>query len=275
MRALEICCVVIVLLYVTLRLRGAHTRRRVAMRLALLALAGFVGEDSVIRAYGFYAYDGAWSVFLDRVPLLIVVIWPIVIDSATELARGLGARRLALAAGAIILADAALIEPIAVQAGLWRWSEPGLFAVPPIGILGWAFFGAAATGWFERNDRQRRPPLADVAVIAVAPLAAHALLVATWWALLRWVNGPILSWGAAIAAWMMMVPLATLAWRRGLGRTLAPKDLVRRAPGAAFFFVLLIVWGRDVAPLVAYAIAFALPYVALLPWPTRVPARSH
>ena len=52
--------------------------------------------------------------------------------------------RVALLGAAIVLADASLIEPIAVRAGLWRWTEPGLFAVPLVGIVGWAFFAWAA-----------------------------------------------------------------------------------------------------------------------------------
>ena len=65
---------------------------------------------------------------------------PVVILSALELAESLTKTRTTLLCAAIALADAALIEPVAVRAGLWRWHEPGLFGVPPIGILGWAFF---------------------------------------------------------------------------------------------------------------------------------------
>src|SRR5439155_24844517 len=114
-------------------------------RLALLVVASWIGEDSVIRVYGFYHYARGWALFVDQVPLAIVVIWPVVIDSAWGLARCLaaGARAQALLAAAFVLADASLIEPIAVRAGLWRWTEPGLFAVPPVGILGWALFAGA------------------------------------------------------------------------------------------------------------------------------------
>ena len=72
MLALELCCAAIVAVYVIVR-------RDAMLALALLAVAGFLGEDSVIRAYGFYYYSPRWHLFLDRVPLMIVLIWPIVI----------------------------------------------------------------------------------------------------------------------------------------------------------------------------------------------------
>src|SRR3954465_1154321 len=78
----ELTCAAIVALYVA-------ARRDAIPTLALLAVAGFVGEDSVIRAYGFYFYSPRWPLFLDRVPLLIVLIWPVVIHSAWRLGRAL------------------------------------------------------------------------------------------------------------------------------------------------------------------------------------------
>jgi hypothetical protein len=42
-------------------------------------------------------------------------------------------------------------------------------------------------------------------------------------------------------------------------------------PAAAFFFALLALHGRDLAPLVAYALAFAPPYMAMTAWS---PARA-
>ena len=46
-------------------------------------------------------------------------------------------RCLPLAAGLLILFDAALVEPVAVSAGLWSWSESAVLGVPLIGIAGW------------------------------------------------------------------------------------------------------------------------------------------
>lgn len=249
MVTLELACAAIVALYVA-------ARRDAIPSLAWLALAGFVGEDSVIRAYGFYFYSPRWHFFVDKVPLLIVLIWPVVIHSAWTLARRLAPARAALAGAAIVLADASLIEPIAVHAGLWRWTEPGLFAVPPIGILGWAYFAGAAMWCLERR-RPSLPPL-------LAPVVTHALLLGSWWLALRWISRPLPPWPAAALAWTVLGALATLARRRRFGRALPPSELMLRAPGAAFFFAVLARYGRDLPSLCAWSVAFAFPYVALL-----------
>ena len=251
MLALELTCAAIVAVY-------AWARRDALPTLALLAVAGFLGEDSVIRAYGFYYYSPRWHLFLDRVPLLIVLIWPIVIHSAFTLARRLQPRaHLApLVGAAIVLADASLIEPIAVHAGLWTWTEPGLFAVPPIGIVGWAYFAGAAMACLQGE----RP----VAALLVAPLATHLLLVASWWGAFKWLSRPLPAWPFAVAAWLVLGALAAVAARLHLGRRVPRADLLLRGPGAAFFFVLLGVYGRDLPALVVYALAFTPPYFALL-----------
>jgi hypothetical protein len=251
MLALELACAAIVALYVI-------ARREAVPQLVLLAVAGFAGEDSVIRAYGFYFYSPRWHLFLDRVPLLIVLIWPIVIHSAWSLARRLSTRAawVPLVGAGLVLADASLIEPIAVHAGLWRWTEPGLFAVPPVGIVGWAFFAGAAMACLERA----RP----VAAVILAPLATHVLLVASWWAAFKWLSRPLPAWPFVVAAWLVLGTLAALALRFHVGRRIPRADLLLRGPGAAFFFVLLGLHGRDLPSLVAYALAFAPPYLALL-----------
>jgi hypothetical protein len=253
MLALELVCAAIVAVYVAARGEALPT-------LALLAVAGFLGEDSVIRAYGFYYYSPRWHLFLDRVPLMIVLIWPIVIHSAWSLARRLAPRNglVPLVGAAIVLADASLIEPIAVHAGLWRWTEPGLFAVPPIGIVGWAYFAGAAIAWLERS-RAERP----VAVVVVAPLATHALLVASWWLAFKWLSRPLPAWPFVVAAWVLFGALAALFVARRVGRRVPRADLLLRGPGAAFFFVLVGLYGRDLPSLVAWALAFVPPYLAL------------
>jgi hypothetical protein len=281
MRGIELACAAIVAVYVALRLRSAgSSRTAVALRLAALASAAWVGEDSVIRAYGFYGYAPEWSAMLDRVPLLIVAIWPVVIDSAHGLARQLasGAARVALLAGAIVLADASLIEPIAVHAGLWSWSagEPrALFAVPLVGVVGWSLFATAAVAVFEALDGEsaqgaaRSTPDAraaraawSFAVVAVAPLATHVALVAVWWGAFRWFGAGTSPWTPPLVAWGLLGSATAVAWRAGPRASVA--SIMARAPGAAFFFVLLAATARDSRPLVAYALAFAPPYVALV-----------
>ncbi|MCU1279462.1 MAG: hypothetical protein JWM53_3008 [bacterium] len=253
MLALELVCAAIVALY-------AVARREALPQLSLLAVAGFLGEDSVIRAYGFYFYSPRWHLFLDRVPLLIVLIWPVVIHSAWSLARRLSPRAawVPLVGAGLVLADASLIEPIAVHAKLWTWTEPGLFAVPLIGIVGWAYFAGAAMVCLERV----RP----AAAVVVAPLATHVMLVASWWGLFKWLAQPLRAGPFIVAAWVILGTLALIAARARPGRGVPEfrKDLLLRGPGAAFFFVLLILYARDQPSLCLYAAAFAAPYFALL-----------
>lgn len=295
---LEIVCLTIVASYVVARLlqaSGGGQRRAFLGRFAVLAVASFLGEDSVIRAYGFYAYATGWSARLDHVPLVIVLVWPVVIDSAATLARALvtpigGGKkhpslsdsvRVATLGAAIVLADASLIEPIAVRAGLWRWIEPGLFGVPLIGILGWAFFAWTTIMVFELA---RGPALAIV--LAVAPIVTHALIIVSWWALFRWISGERSAVAAAGLAWGAAIVVATRTARDALaGRGLAVVpigELLVRLPGALFFFVLLgmtayapsVFASPDArvyaAPdagllaLAAYAAAFAPPYLTAL-----------
>lgn len=274
MAALQWVCAAIVAIYLAVRAQRDKTPAALFGRFVLLAVAGWIGEDTCIRAYGLYAYERDWWLFLDRVPLMIVVIWPVVIDSAHLLARRVlgeraGPGAVALTAAAFVLADASLIEPVSVRAGLWRWTEPGLFAVPLIGIAGWAYFAGACVAVFEHNARRRPAFVADIALIPIAPLLTHALLLASWWSALRWVKGTVPGWVAALAAWCALVPLAAIAWRRGTRRRVPAPDILVRLPGALFFFALLAMHGRNEHALVVYALSFAPPYLALVPWPTR------
>jgi hypothetical protein len=281
MRGTELACASIVALYLLVRLGAPGAKRgAIVVRLLCLACAAWVGEDSVIRAYGFYGYSPEWSLFIDRVPLLIVAIWPVVIDSAHILARSLasagGPWRIAFTGGLIVLGDASLIEPIAVRAHLWSWSADnvrGVFDVPAIGILGWAYFAAAAIAWLELCERRGGAASHDALVIGVAPVVAHAALVASWWCAFKWVGAMPGEWVIPVAAWVVAVPLTLAAW----GRAAVPlRAVLARAPGAAFFFGLLATTAAGRPGLVLYALAFAPPYLALVVRSKRLvsPSRS-
>lgn len=132
---LELVCAAIVALYVVVRARRDPEPKRFLSRLFFVAVAGWTGEDSIIHAYDFYGYSREWTVLLDELPLMVLVIWPVVISSAWDLARRLAgdSTKAVLLGAAIVLFDASLIEPAAVRAGLWAWNEPGLFHVPHAG----------------------------------------------------------------------------------------------------------------------------------------------
>ncbi len=258
--ALECICAAIVLSYVAFRLvraSDATERRAFLVRFGVLAAGALLGEDSVIRAYRYYGYAPSWSLKLDLVPVIVVLVWPVVIDSAAAIARSLvrGPLRVASLAAAIVLLDASLIEPIAVRAGLWSWTHPGIFDVPLIGITGWAMFTWAAVLAIE-TDRAKLVPL-------LAPLATHVLLLASYWLLFKWIAGSVSDEVAVIGALAVLVVVTLLALRHG--RRIPVMDILARAPGALFFFVLLATLpstGR--LPLVLYALAFAPPYLVAL-----------
>lgn len=287
MTLLQLVCAAIVATYVALRLRRAPHPGAVALRLALLAVASFVGEDTVIRAYGFYGYARGWWLFLDRVPLLVVLIWPVVVDSAWVLAEALvdpgpkGPEPRAGGRGAavttvflLVLADAALIEPVAVRAGLWSWTRPGPFHVPLVGVMGWAFFAASAVA-LAGSDSEGRPSESPRLRMLLAAIPAHGLLVASWWLLFRHVTVPVSPWLPVAVVWPLALGAALALNRRPRTRgPVPPAVLARRAPGALFFFGLLLAKATgdsaDVA-LVAYALAFAVPYGVLLMAPLPSP----
>jgi hypothetical protein len=209
-------------------------------------------------------------VWLDVVPLLIPLIWPAVILSAHDLAQALAPRASLVPwlTGALVLADASFIEPIAVQAGLWTWNEPGLLGVPPIGLLGWAYFAGIAALALGRE----RPALGWL-VAAVA--GAHALLAATWWGALRWVSTEIPWQLAVLDAGVLGTALAVLALRSPAARAVPRAVLLSRVPASLVFVGLLAVYGREQPALLAWAACFVLPWLSLS-WAVfvrRAPAR--
>ena len=278
MLVLQLSCAAILALFVVMRVSRDPAPARVLRRLALLAVASWLGEDSCIHLYHYYFYSPDWSLQIDQVPLLIPLIWPVVILSASDLAgfisrvnnRSTHLLTIPLLGAAIVLADASLIEPIAVASGLWTWTAPGLFAVPLIGIVGWSCFAGAAMAVFDREDRRAAPrPRHEALVLVIAPLATHALILGTWWGLFRWTPGLIAPWPVVAIAWTLSIALAVHAWRTAVRRRIPAIFMWLRVPAAGFFFVLLALHGRGIAPLVAYALAFAPPYLAMTAWPSR------
>jgi uncharacterized membrane protein len=258
MWAIEAACVTILALYAWIHRRESGWLRDVG----LLALAGWIGEETCIVAYGFYHYAAPWHVRIGEVPLLIAAIWPAIVMSARSIARALLRERatspllLAVVTGALVVFDAALIEPIAVRAGLWSWSEPGLFDVPVIGIVGWGFFAAAATWTLERMSARTR-----VLVLLTAPIATHALLLASWWGLFRWILRVEFHPAFGVVTVAVCAALFLVASRRSGAALSPPEELVARGAATLFFAVLLV---RRADPwLVGYALAFTPPHLVL------------
>jgi hypothetical protein len=258
----------LVCVWLALRFRREHNRPRLALQLVSIAIAAWIGEMTCVRFTHFYAYASVWRVFVDVVPLAVVCIWPIVIRSSLDLVvavrplpetaatpslRGPWPWRHALAVGALVTLDASIIEPIAVHTGLWWWTEPGPFDVPLIGVLGWGVFAFFCVLFSLRAN-----------IIAFAPALMHVALLALWWGALKWLPSFPDAEPVLVALAVTGSLIAAVVFARGTRAMPSRSDVVSRAPAAAFFFVLLAVYCRDAHALIAYAIAFAPPWLVLV-----------
>ena len=235
------------------------------LRLGVVAAAAWVAEESCIRLYRFYQYSPDWRLVIGNVPLLVVIVWPVVIHSAQTLAAQLfdDRRRLVPLVGSLIVgSDAAFIEPLAVQAGLWGWQVPGVFGAPPIGICGWFFFAFGCIYLLER--RSTRNDRGVLALIGLVPVAVHVLLLSTWWSALRWLNLPLPAAPVVALVWVASVVVTTGIVRSRAGTRLHRQTLLLRLPGALFFFALLGSRAAGARLLPLYALAFVPPYIVMM-----------
>lgn len=175
----------------------------------MIFIASWIGEATSVHFYEFYIYPEHWWFRVAGVPLMVPVIWPLVILSGREVVRALwpgNPRREALLVGAMVFIDAALIEVVAVNCGLWHWTQPGYLNVPLIGVLGWAFFGYTVALLLNRWEGPKR-----WWVIVAAPVILHLMLVSSWWVLFRWVLRG--NWFWLFVAVLAVFTLAVLAVR--------------------------------------------------------------
>ena len=263
---LEPAALSIVTFYVVFRALVHPESGRFLARLALLCGASWTAEESCILLYSVYSYSPCWGLFLGHVPILVIVIWPVVIHSAWDLASQLRpARRLVpLAAAAIVSTDASFIEPLAVSLGLWSWNQPGIFGVPAIGILGWAYFAFLCIYLFEKLNAHKNSKLQESLVLVLPFLGTHLLVLGTWWGALRWIRSPLDPMIAAGVAWVLSILLVCVVLRNSTGRRVERETLLLRLPAALFFFALLALKPGTSALLWAYASAFVPPYLTLM-----------
>ena len=254
-RTVEISSVAILAIYMFIEWRQGRLAR-FASDAALIGVSGWLSEDVCIRLFHFYAYAPGWTLQLDQVPLAVAVIWPFVVLSARAVAEGIRPGSGARWAWAIVLFDAALIEPIAVRSGLWSWAEPGLWGVPLIGIAGWGVFAAVMLAVIERPRLRLMAPLLGAA-------GSNAALVVLWWGAFRWLLRSDLPPLAALAVGVG-ASLAIVAGLRSRRSAVEWEVMLPRACAAALFFALVARSGD--ALLCAYAAAFAPPYLWVTRW---------
>ncbi len=255
MLAVECFSLVVLALFVAV----AQDRKACLRDALLISLGALLGEDTCIRAYGFYFYSNDWHVFFDKVPLVVLLIWPAVVLSATKIARAVSPRASAARLGAMVCAivvfDAALIEPIAVHAHLWHWTRQGIFHVPIVGILGWGFYAGCIVFLMERT----RGP-ARVFIPAASALGTHGLLLVSYWGLFRYVLRYDLPFHVCVG---LVLP-ASLYYVTKVVRakaTLSLGDLAARGAATSLFVYLLA--KKPDAELIVYAMTFTLPHLVL------------
>ena len=234
---------------------------------AIVSASAWTAEESCILMYRFYDYHPGWCLFLDQVPLLIVVIWPVILFSAMDLTSHIHAENhwKGLFAGAAVVAtDALLIEPLCVNAGLWSWKLPGVFNVPPIGILGWFFFALLCMQLMGNRRPQGPPSSYDLRLLVLPVIGTHLLLILTWWGAFRWINFPLPIPVVVGVAWGISFFMTVTIHKKQTGRGIKKRTLLLRIPAALFFLALLIFKAGEPLPLAVYAIAFVLPYVTLM-----------
>lgn len=268
----ESACVAVVLLTL-FTMRRARGTRELLRDYVVLAVAAWIGEDSCIAFHRFYEYAPGWHLRVHHVPLLVPLIWPLVILSARDVVSALWPSPVArvmrpVAVAALVAFDASLVEVVAVRAGLWSWAEAGHLGVPVIGILGWGFFAAGADIALSRG----KPLLA----IVIAPITAHALILATWWALFRWTARGAL--GSTSLAGVVVVGVAAVAMvgvgRAHRGAAIPFAIAAPRMIAAALFVALLVSAAPTDGPLWIHAASVAVPYVAATAWPRRTPGSA-
>ena len=261
----EISAFLIVLAYLGVRWQFGRERKVFFTRFIHITMASWLAENTCIHLYAFYSYDTRWHAFIDQVPLAIILIWPVVILSLWDILRYLcvSEKRLPVLLGMAVFADAFFVESVAVHAGLWRWSEPGPFAVPVIGVCGWAFFAAATAHFILRKPKQDMRSL-FTHILAVV-LSTHAALLATWWGALRWL--PFLEnlWLWVGLAWLASAVFSVYSFRQKHSSLLPFWCLGCRIPAVSFFVGLCVVHPPDLKLLVFIA-AFLPPYMMLTPW---------
>lgn len=268
MLALETAVLLLTALILISNGRQAKRPSDVIRDFLLIAAAAWFSEESAILIYKFYAYSPAWSIFLDRVPAVVIAVWPVVILSARDLSlqitRDGGGGRRVLLGGVIVLADAALIEPLAVEARLWSWKTSGVFGVPTIGILGWAYFGSLCMLALETGGGAAAKRTVQLAAWIAPVFGVHLMLMVSWWGVFRWVQGPMGSLTVTSCAWILSLLLVARILSQRTGRHIQRRVLLLRLPAAALLFSLFALMEAPSALLVAYAAAFVPPYLVLM-----------
>jgi hypothetical protein len=268
MSTLEALALALVAIYFMSLVLASSKRAQILIRYFLIAAAGWTTEETCILVYRFYQYSGSWYLTVGHVPVLIALVWPAVVKSAWDIACQLtrpGTRRAVVVAAGIVLTDALLIEPVAVSAGLWSWNAPGIFKVPPVGILGWAGFAFLCIREFYINTPDTGRWDVWLRAMLISVVGTHLLVMCAWWGVFRWINAVANPVFCTATAWGLSFLLTLIIIGRRTGRCVKKKTLLLRLPAAVFVFSWFgVKYNSPSGYLIFYAAAFALPYLVLM-----------
>lgn len=256
MWALELPILAIVVAWIVLGWPAEHERRATAQRLAALAVAGWVAEQSMIRAHGYYFYPPGLSLQIGHVPLVVVLAWPVVLDASFTVARRVtnDPWTRVLATAALVGVLASVWQPLAVHLQLVRWNASGPLGVPPVAMLGTAIFGGATARLLLDTDAES--PIGALADVLAAVGATHVGVLACWHAGLWRLEHPVEPSTVLLAAAIIGIGASVIVLRRPI---VLPRRVVAVAALAlALLFVVAIV-GRVPLGLISFIAVVLAP----------------
>ncbi|HEX6655137.1 MAG TPA: carotenoid biosynthesis protein [Candidatus Limnocylindria bacterium] len=162
---------------------AAQRGRLPALELVSAAAFGVLLEEGDQLIFQTYHYNAAWTLVLDRAPIVIGLTWALIIAGAMRLTDALGVRRrYAPVVDALLAISLDLsFDAIAIRMGLWTWREvgptDGWFGVPFGNFYAWLFVTVGfslVTRWL-RDASRPRPSLEWLQLLV--PLPAFALLL--------------------------------------------------------------------------------------------------
>jgi hypothetical protein len=184
------------------------------------ATFGILLEELDQLIFQTYHYNPAWTLEIDRAPVVIGLTWALIIAGAMRITDALGVRRRYAPVVDSVLAislDLAF-DAIAIRMGLWTWVgiDPGdgWFGVPYGNFYAWLFvtFGFSLLTRWLREAVRARPALEWLQLLV--PFPAFVLLIAglTPFILIKPLVDPAPGGGGGLFALAMLAFLAVTVW---------------------------------------------------------------
>jgi len=184
------------------------------------ATFGILLEELDQLIFQTYHYNPAWTLEIDRAPVVIGLTWALIIAGAMRLTDALGVRRRYAPVVDSVLAislDLAF-DAIAIRMGLWTWvgidPSDGWFGVPYGNFYAWLFvtFGFSLLTRWLREAARTRPALEWLQLLV--PFPSFVLLIAGLipFILIKPLVDPAPGGGGGLFALAMLAFLAIAIW---------------------------------------------------------------